>query len=289
MTDVLERPRVTGRRRWTAGRVVAQVVVLVGAAIILVPFLWMLRTSLMPLDDLFRLPVQWLPTTIEWSNFAEAWVRGKVGRYALNSFIVAGLATLGTVVTASISAYGFAYLRSRWRSALFAMVLSGLMIPGIVTLVPTYIIFRELGWLNTWMPLIAPSWFGGGAFSVFLLRQFFRTIPRELREAATLDGASEFRIYARVIAPLAMPAHAAVAIFSFLGVWNDLFGPLIYINDDELQLLPVGLAAFPNPQGVTAWNLMMAGALMGMLPCLVLFFLFQRYFIQGIVTSGLRG
>lgn len=277
------------RRRWPTTRIVAQVLVVLGAIVVLIPFVWMLRTALMPLADIFAVPVIVFPTSIEWANFAGAWDKGNIGLYTINSLIVASLATAGTVISSSIAAYGFAFLKSKWRDRLFYLVLSGLLIPGVVTLVPSYLIFRQIGWLNTWLPLIVPFWFGVSAFSIFLLRQFFRTIPKELREAAKIDGASEFRIYATIIAPLAGPAHAAVAIFAFLFSWNDLFSPLIYINSSERQLLPIGLAAFPNPQGVTEWNLLMAAALMAMVPCLLLFFFFQRYFIQGIVTSGLRG
>lgn len=277
------------RRRWPTSRIVAQVLVILGAIIVLIPFVWMLRTALMSLADIFAIPVKVLPTEVMWENFAGAWEKGNIGLYTINSLLVAGLATLGTVVSSSLAAYGFAFLKSKWRDRLFYLVLSGLLIPGVVTLVPSYMIFRQIGWLNTWLPLIVPFWFGISAFSIFLLRQFYRTIPRELREAAKIDGANEFFIYLRVIFPLAGPAHAAVAIFAFLFSWNDLFSPLIYINSEERQLLPIGLASFPNPQGVTEWNLLMAAALMAMVPCLLLFFFFQRYFIQGIVTSGLRG
>lgn len=293
MTAPVAAPRMARRsslrRRWPLTRVVAQILVVLGAILVLIPFAWMARTALMSLADIFAIPVLLLPTEFQWQNFAGAWEKGNIGLYTINSLIVATLATAGTVVSSSVAAYGFAFLKSKWRDRLFYLVLSGLLIPGVVTLVPSYMIFRQLGWLNTWLPLTLPYWFGISAFSIFLLRQFFRTIPKELREAAKIDGASEFRIYARIIAPLAGPAHAAVAIFAFLFSWNDLFSPLIYINSEERQLLPIGLASFPNPQGVTEWNLLMAAALMAMVPCLLLFFFFQRYFIQGIVTSGLRG
>jgi multiple sugar transport system permease protein len=283
------RQRLNKHREWTVSRVVVSIVAILGAVAFLLPLWFMFRTSVMSLNDAFYVPIRWIPNRWIWSNYSEAVKFVSLGHYYVNSVIVATLVTIGAVVSSSITAYGFSMLRAPGRDGLFLMVITGLMIPAVVTMVPTYVIYRQIGWLNTWLPLTVPSWFGGGAFSIFLLRQFYRTIPRELREAALVDGANEFRIYRQIIVPLALPGHAAVAIFAFLWSWNDLFGPLIYLNSQSKQTLPIALAAFVNTQSVTQWQWMMAATLLAMLPCVVVFLAAQKYFIRGIVLSGLKG
>jgi multiple sugar transport system permease protein len=270
-------------------RGVATFVILFGAVVILVPFWWMVRTSLMGMGEIFLVPIHWFPNPIVWSNYADAWQASTFTQATLNSCFVTFFATLGIVLSASVTAYGFARLRAPGRDFLFMLVLSSLMIPGIVVLVPTYLLFRALGWIDTYLPLIVPCWFGGGAFSIFLLRQFFRGIPKDLDEAATIDGAGYFRIYWNIIVPLSPQAHAAVAIFAFFAQWNDFFGPLIYLNSADKYTLPIELSVFVQAYNTVQWNQLMAVTLVAMLPCLVMFFVAQRYFVQGIAVTGVKG
>jgi multiple sugar transport system permease protein len=196
--------------------------------------------------------------------------------------------TLGTLITASMMAFAFARLRFPGRGFLFGLVLSTIMLPGIVTLIPTFIVFRYLGWINTLLPLIVPSWFGGGAFNIFLIRQFFMTLPYDLDEAARIDGASNFRIYWNILLPLSKPVLATVAIFSFIYHWNDFFHPLIYLQDTSKWTMAIGLQGFKDLYS-TSWNLMMAASTAMITPLLVLFFLAQHYFVSGIHLTGIAG
>jgi len=270
-------------------RIVATLLILMGAGVVLVPFWWMIRTSLMSMGEAFLVPTHWYPRNVEWHNYIDAWRAAPFTQYTWNSVVVTFLSTVGTVFTASLTAFGFARLRAPGRDFLFMLILSSLMIPSIVVLVPTYLLFLKLGWIDTYLPLIVPYWLGGGAFSIFLLRQFFRGIPRDFDEAATLDGASFFRIYWNIAVPLSLPAHAAVAIFAFFFHWNEFFGPLIYLNNSEKYTLPVGLSFFVKAYGVVQWNQLMAVTLVAMLPCIVVFFLAQRYFVEGITLTGVKG
>jgi ABC-type glycerol-3-phosphate transport system permease component len=204
-----------------------------------------------------------------------------------NTVLIATVSTIGVVFSASLVAYAFARLRFPGRDRLFLVLLSTMMLPGIVTMIPTYVIFAQLGWVNTYLPLTVPAFLGGGAFNVFLLRQFFRGIPRELDEAAKIDGASHWRIYSQVVMPLSGPALATVGLFTFLGAWRDFMGPLIYLNDVEMQTLEVGLATY-NSMQAAQWHLLMAGSVLVSIPLIVLFFVGQRYFVKGIVMTGLK-
>jgi ABC-type glycerol-3-phosphate transport system permease component len=270
-------------------RGIATFLILTGAALILVPFWWMVRTSLMSMGEIFIQPIRWIPTEFMWHNYSDAWTAGPFTRYTLNSILVTLLATSGTVITASLSAYGFARLRAPGRDVIFIALLTTLMLPGIVTLVPTYLFFRWLGWLDTYLPLIIPSWFGGGAFNIFLLRQFLMTLPRDLDEAATIDGCGHLGIYWRIIVPLSMPGHATVAIFAFYAHWNEFFAPLIYLSSSDQYTLPVGLRFFQGAYNIVQWHWLMAVSLIAMLPCLLIFLLVQRQFIQGVVLTGIKG
>jgi ABC-type glycerol-3-phosphate transport system permease component len=270
-------------------RGLATLLILCGAAVVLVPFWWMVRTSLMSMGEIFIQPIRWIPTEVLWHNYVDAWTAGPFTRYSWNSIRVSFLATAGTVITASLTAYGFARLRAPGRDIIFIVLLSTLMLPNVVTLVPTYLLFRYLGWLDTYMPLIAPYWFGGGAFYIFLLRQFLMTLPRELDEAATIDGCGYFGTYWRIIVPLSLPGHATIAIFAFYAHWNEFFVPLIYLNSFEKYTLPVGLRFFQGAYNVIQWHWLMAVSLIVMLPCLLIFLLVQRHFVQGVVLTGIKG
>jgi len=260
----------------------------IGAAIVLVPFAWMLSTSVKPNAEVFIIPVQWIPRQIRLSTYAEATQTIPFWQYAINSAYITIMVVIGSVLSSSLVAYAFARLRARARDVLFIILLSTLMLPGEVTLVSTYLIFKWLGWLDTYNPLIVPAYFGN-AFYIFLLRQFYLTLPLELDDAAKIDGCSYFGIFTRIILPLSKPALATVAIFSFFNSWNAFQTPLIYLNTMEKYTIPIGLNFFLSQYGSTPWNQMMAASTLAMIPCLIVFFFAQRTFIQGAVLTGLKG
>jgi multiple sugar transport system permease protein len=259
-----------------------------GALIMLIPFLWMVSTSLKVESQIWLIPPKWIPSPIRWENYTEALTILPFGRYALNTLLITTLTTVGVVLSSSLCAYGFARMQFPGRDLIFMIVLSAIMIPYAVLLIPQYIMFRTLGWLDTYLPLWVPPWFGGGAFNIFLLRQFFRTIPGELSDAARIDGASELGIYWRVIMPLAGPALATVAVFTALNTWNDFLGPLVYISSQEKFTLALGLAQFRGLYA-TQWQYLMAASTVVVVPTVAVFLAAQRYFVQGIVLTGLKG
>ncbi|MFQ6132434.1 MAG: carbohydrate ABC transporter permease [Armatimonadota bacterium] len=268
---------------------------LLGSVAFLFPLVWMIGTSLKPIEETMRMPPVWIPSTIEWINYKDAVFHqsGELGfipflRYGLNTLYLAILGVTGTVLSNALVAYGFARLKWPGRDYLFAATLATMMIPFPILMVSLFAIFRELHWIGSFKPLWVPAFFGG-AFNIFLLRQFFLTIPAELSDAARIDGASELRIFWNVILPLAKPALAVVALFHFLYVWNDFLGPLIYLTDQKMFTLSLGLQFYQSQHGGTEWNLMMAAATIVVAPVIILFFLTQRTFIQGIQLTGLKG
>jgi multiple sugar transport system permease protein len=263
-------------------------VCLIGVSIsFLIPFVWLVLSALKQSDEIFVFPPVWIPKHFEWHNFVDAMTEVPFGQYAINTLIIAVLNVVGNVISCSLVAYGFARFRFPGRRILFMILLATLMIPSQVLLVPQFILFQKLGWVNTFLPLWVPSLFGT-PFFVFLLRQFFMTIPVELEEAARIDGAGPFRIFFTIVLPLIKPALTAVAVFSFQGAWNDFLGALMYLNDPSKFTLQLGLAQF---QGTfhTQWNLIMAASVVVMLPMLIIFFLAQRYFVEGITLTGSKG
>lgn len=261
----------------------------------LVPLLWMVSTALKPIEETMVNPPQWIPSQMMWENFGKAvtYDSDKLGFdpmvvYARNTLFVCLLSVLGTVMSNAVVAYSFARLKWPGRDLIFAITLATMMVPFPILMVPLFQQYTEFGWLGTFRPLWVASWFGS-AFSIFLLRQFYRTIPFELSEAAKLDGCSEWGIFTQVILPLAKPALAVVALFSFMGTWNDFLGPLLYLQSQDMMTLAVGLRSFQSQAGGTAWNLLMAASTMVILPVVVLFFFTQKTFIQGIATTGLKG
>jgi multiple sugar transport system permease protein len=256
----------------------------------------MLSTSLKTLDRTMSLPPQLIPDPVVVRNYAAVMQRGELNFALLthNTLVVSLLSVAGVTLSSAIAAYGFAKIPFKGRGALFAVMLGTMMIPFPVMMVPYFSIFRWIGdqtplqMLGTLRPLWIPAWFGS-AFSIFLLRQFFLTIPEELSEAARIDGCSDWRIFWQIIVPLSRPALAVVALFTFLGTWNDFLGPLVYIQDRQQYTLALGLQAFQNQHGGTEWNLLMAASVMVILPVIVLFFLAQKTFIQGIATTGMKG
>jgi ABC-type glycerol-3-phosphate transport system permease component len=263
-------------------------IILIGAFILMIPLAWMLSTSLKPVGEIFHVPINWIPHKILLQNYPEAIKFVPFPMYYRNSVIVACLAVLGMVISSSLVAFAFARLRGPGKNILFIILLSTLMLPTEVTLVPVYLIWRNLHAIDTWWPLIVPYW-TGGAFYIFLLRQFFMTIPVELDDAAKIDGATWFDIYWRIIIPLSKPALATVAIFAFYDSWNDFRSALIYLNTDTLYTLPMGLAQYMGLMGNTKWNYLMAATLLTLLPPLLIFFFAQRYFIQGAILTGIKG
>lgn len=267
-------------------------VVLAGLGILfLIPFAWMVSVSVHDVSSVFAQPFRWIPDRFRWENYSRVTALLPFWRYTLNTVIITALVLTGTLLSCSLVAFGFSRLRFRGREPLFALCLSTMMLPGQVTMIPLYILFARLGWVDTYLPLVVPAFFGS-PFYIFLLRQFFLTIPREYDQAAMLDGASQLRIYWSIILPLARPALATVALLTFVGTWNDFFGPLIYLNSPEKATLTLGLSMLKSQvigSGMTQWNLLMAGAVLIMLPNVVVFFLAQRHFVRGITIGGLRG
>jgi ABC-type glycerol-3-phosphate transport system permease component len=264
------------------------------SASFILPLYWMAMSALKTTDQVFSIPPVWFPVPPRWINYIEAWLADDFGLYLVNTvFRYAIPATVGTVLSNVIVAYGFSRIEWRGRDALFSICLMTMMIPGQVTMVPVFIIFKRLGWINTYRPLVVPSFFAN-AYTIFMLRQFFRTIPRELSEAAYIDGASEFTIMWRVIMPLVKPAVAVVALSAFMGSWNDYMGPLIYLNQTHLYPLTIGLArmgAALTQAGIAgnAYAYLMAMSTIVTLPSVFIFFFAQRTFIEGIVLTGIKG
>ena len=270
-------------------RALTHLALILGSFIFLFPLVWMISTSLKPLDQTMTMPPEWLPDPVQWRNYAEAVRFVPFFTYARNTLIIASLGTLGTVISSALVAYGFSRIHWRGRDALFVLLLATMMVPFPVTMVPLYGIFRSLNWIGTFRPLWVPAWLGTSAFNVFLLRQFFMTIPRDLSDAATIDGCSEFAIFWRIIVPLARPAIAVIALFHFLYCWNDFLGPLLYLIDQDKFTLALGLQFFQSRHGGTPWNLLMAASTLVVGPVILLFLFTQRTFIQGITMTGLKG
>ncbi len=281
-------------RHRTLNVAVTHVVLVLLSILFTIPLLWMISTSLKPIEQTMTSPPQWIPGKILWENYpkAIAYHSEELGFipflvYARNTVIITILSVAGAVISNSLVAYSFARIKWPGRDFFFATTLATMMVPVPVTMVPTFALFRWLGWVGTFKPLWVPAFFAS-AFSIFLLRQFYRTIPMELSEAAKIDGASELQIFTDVIVPLSRPAMMVVALFTFMGSWNDFMGPLIYLIDQHTFTLSVGLSAYQTQHGGTPWNLLMAASTLVILPVVIVFFLAQKVFIQGIATSGLK-
>ncbi|WP_235847648.1 carbohydrate ABC transporter permease [Paenibacillus tuaregi] len=256
--------------------------------LLLTPLFWMISTSLKSMQEIMSYPPTLFPKEVHLENYRHAWEKGNFARYTLNTLLLAGIGVFSHVLSNTFVAYGFAKIRFPGKKLLFSIMLGTMMIPSFVTLIPQYILFSKLSWINTYYPLTVPGFFGS-AFQIFLIRQFFMTIPNELIEAGKVDGASHFRIWWRLMLPLSMPVIATVAIMTFQGAWNDLTGPLIYINSESLFNLQIGLQTFKGTES-TQWHYLMAGSVIVLLPVVLLFFFFQKYFIEGMnITAGTKG
>ena len=269
------------------GLTAAFLVVLAGAIVFVAPIYWMVITSLKTLWEVFQIPPLWWPPQLRWSNYPDALNVFPFVKYATNTLRIAVPVAVGTTISSAVVAYGFSRLRWPGRDAVFYLVLATLMIPTWVTLVPLYILFNDIGWVNTYRPLVVPSFFGD-AFSIFLLRQFFLRQPQDLIDAARVDGASHLRIFLQIILPLSKPALAVVALFAFINAWTDFFNPLIYLSNPDKYTLQLGLFNFFSQHFVN-WPGFMAASVVVLLPIAILFFLTQKTFIEGITFTGLRG
>jgi multiple sugar transport system permease protein len=277
------------RRRWSSrlSRVAPMVVLIVLAAVYLTPFVWMISTSLKTLAQSIASPPVIIPDPIVFKPFTDALTKMNYPLALRNTLIYAVPAVIGTVVSCSLVAYGFALVQWRGRNAMFLIVLATMMLPSQVTLIPLYVIYAKLGWINTYLPLLVPT-FLGSPFFIFLLRQFFMGMPKELIDAARLDGASELRILATIVAPLSAPALITVGILTFIDKWNDFYGPLIFLQKPELHPLALAVQVFQTQHG-TDWPLLMAASVLVAAPLVALYFVAQRKFIEGITLTGLKG
>jgi multiple sugar transport system permease protein len=254
----------------------------------LAPFAWMVSTSLKPLSETMSLPPRWVPSHLQWDNYPEAiQAMGHFWTYTGNSLFLCVVTVIGTVASSSLAAYGFSHVDWKGRDSVFLILLATMMIPFPVIMVPIYALFKNLGWIGTFKPLWVPAFFAG-SFNVFLLRQFFLTLPKEMSEAARIDGCSEFQIFFRIILPLARPALLVVALFQFMFTWNDFLGPLIYLTDDKNFTLALGLQSFQSQHGGTTWNYLMAASTLIVLPVILLFFFTQKSFVEGIASTGMK-
>jgi ABC-type glycerol-3-phosphate transport system permease component len=267
--------------------VTAYAVIVIGALTMVIPFVWMVTTSLKDVAEAAIFPPRVLPRQPLWSNYVDVFVKVPFARILLNTVVIATLGVAGQVLTTSLAGFTFARLRFKGRGVVFMVLLATLMIPHQVTLVPQYLLFKQFGWINTYFPLTVPYWLGG-AFGTFLMRQYFLTIPQDLFDAARVDGCNPFRIYWQIFMPLAGPALATLALFTFMGRWNDLLGPLICLNKVEMMTVTVGITYFVG-QYYTDIPMVMATSVVSMLPTVAAFLFAQRYFVQGVVLSGIKG
>jgi multiple sugar transport system permease protein len=282
-----EAPASAVWKRWTQ-RVIIHLFLLFVAVVSLLPLVYMVSTSLKERGREFAYPIEWIPNPTVWANYKTALDVVPTLTFFNNTVVITLLTLVGGLLSSSLAAYGFARVEFPGRDFLFLLMLSGLMLPYMVTMIPQFVLFRELGWINTPLPLIVPAFFGGAPFYIFLLRQFFKGIPTDLEDAARLDGAGFFRIWWTIALPLAKPALATVAILSILFHWNDFLGPLIYLQTQDNWTLALGIRLFRDQYQI-AFNYVMAYAVMMTLPVFIVFFTFQKYFVRGLAISGMGG
>lgn len=283
---------VTKRQQKSVESAIYYVATIALAIIFVFPFFWTVTSSLKTPVEIFSFPPAMFPAVPQWQNYLTVLHKVPFMLWVGNSLFVVIASSLGVILTSSIVAYSFARFEYRGRELFFMLTLATMMLPAQVTLIPQFVVFNAIHWINTLNPLWVPFWFGGGAFYIFLLRQFIMSLPKELDEAALIDGASYFRVFWSVLMPLMKPAMATVAIISFIGGWNDFLTPLIYLNTPNNFTVAVGLNFFqnvPESAGEPMQHLLMAASVMAIIPCLILFFSAQRYFIEGIVLSGIKG
>ncbi|MBU5347323.1 MULTISPECIES: carbohydrate ABC transporter permease [Paenibacillus] len=267
--------------------VVLHIVLVLGACMMALPFVWMVLSSLKDLSQVFVVPPKWIPDPFIWSNYKDSLTALPFGRAYFNSFYINIIVVVSQLVTCSMAAYAFAKITFPFREPLFILFLATMMVPGQVTIIPLYLIMKNIGWLDTHLAIIVPSALLN-AFGVFLLRQFFRGIPKEMEEAAIVDGANRWTIYARIMLPLIKPALSALGIFTFLGMWNNFFNPLIFLSSTDKFTVPMMLNLYRGMYS-TDWTLMMAGASIALVPVLIVYIIGQKYIIEGVTLSGIKG
>ncbi len=275
-----------------AWRALVWLMLLAGSIVMFVPFLWLVSASLKTETQVFQFPPQWIPNPVMWNNYPEAGKAAPWLTYIKNTVFILIINEVAILFSSSLCAYGFARINFTGKNFWFGVLLATMMLPGVVLMIPTYVMFSRMHWVNTFYPLTVPAFFGGGAFNIFLLRQFFRSLPPELADAAKIDGCSEFDTFLLIMLPLAKPALATIAVFTFLGVWNDFMGPLLYLSKDPNNYtVSLGLASFRNNTFYSRvrWDLLMAASTAAIAPVIIIFFLAQRFFVQGIATTGLKG
>lgn len=278
------------RVRWGHALRIATVYVLLalGSLVIMLPFFWMITTSLKRPGTEFAFPIEWWPNPPRWENYREGWTVMPFTRWLGNSTLITGVAILGSILSSAVVGFGFARIRFPGRDALFLLVLATMMLPFPSVIVPLFLLFKSLGWIDTYLPLTVPAFFGANAFFIFLLRQFFKTLPLDLDDAARVDGCNTFTVFWHICLPLIRPALGIICVFAFMHNWNDFLGPLIFLSDSEKYTLALGLRFFQGRFRVE-WALLMAVSLLILLPNIALFFIAQKYYIQGIVVSGVKG
>jgi ABC-type glycerol-3-phosphate transport system permease component len=271
-----------------AARALTYALLVALSCVFIIPFAWAVSASFKKIDGVYMFPPQWIPSPAHWENYREVFAKLPLALFLKNSLIITVGCLIGQVFTSSLVAYSFARLRWWGRDVFFIVLLATMMLPGQVTMIPVFILFSKLGWVGSFKPLIAPAYFGGGAFFIFLMRQFFKTIPVELEDAAKIDGCTNFQIYWRIMLPLSKPVLATVALMSFIAHWQQFMEPLIYLSDVEKYTLQLGLRMFQSMYG-SFIHYLMAASILVLLPLLVLFFLAQKYFVRGIILSGIKG
>ncbi|HEY5038908.1 MAG TPA: carbohydrate ABC transporter permease [bacterium] len=283
------------RRTEKYTRIIVSVILALGAIAMLLPIIWMLSTSFKTPTEVFAIPPIWIPSPLHFENYGKAWTISGMytsegitfTNYTINTLIIAVTDCVGVTLSSSLVAFAFARLRFPGRGPLFTLCLATMMVPTQVTMIPSFVLFKSMGWYDTFYPLIVPAFLGGGAYNIFLMRQFFMSIPYEMDEAAKIDGCSNFGVYWRILLPLCKPALVTVAVFSFVYNWNDFINPLIYLDSNSKKTLALGLTNFVSLYGQD-YHLLMAASLLISLPIILMFFVGQRYFVQGIATTGLK-
>lgn len=279
---------MTAKRKKRFTTVIVYLLLIAGSILCLMPLFWMLRSSLMTNVEIFMVPIRWLPEVFQWKNYKDVFETLPFLKYYANSLTLVAFVVSGAVITSSLCAYGLSRINWVGKKIVFTCIMGSMMLPVAVTIIPTFLMFRSIGLTNSLIPLIIPAWLGGGAFYIFLLRQFFLSIPKDLDEAARIDGATHLQIYGRIILPLTKPSLVVVGMFAFMNTWNDFLGPLIYLNSDDKYTVALGLQLFVGSYRAE-WQLMMAAACLVVIPAILVFIIGQKYLIEGITMTGVKG
>lgn len=278
--------KAKNKKRFTTA--IVYLLLIAGSVLCLMPLFWMLRSSLMTNVEIFMVPIRWLPEVFQWENYRDVFETLPFLKYYANSLTLVVFVVSGAVLTSSLCAYGLSRINWAGKKIVFTCIMGSMMLPVAVTIIPTFLMFRRIGLTNSLIPLIIPAWLGGGAFYIFLLRQFFLSIPKDLDEAARIDGATHLQIYSKIILPLTKPALVVVGMFAFMNTWNDFLGPLIYLNSDDKYTVALGLQLFVGSYRAE-WQLMMAAACLVVIPAILVFMIGQKYLIEGITMTGVKG